>query len=173
MTDLHDEVQDWGVAALKRSDWSRGASWHRASSAVIPLMPVVGRTLPVFCWDTTAVTMLGALVFARSLEIGAAALITWLTWRAANGSLPRNGFAGVRTSVTLSSDAAWRIGHRAALRPTIVSAIATVAWCAVSLGVAPLRTPVAVLVAAGLLVGGALLSIPAAHRAVRQSLPES
>lgn len=113
------------------------------------------------------------MVFALALEVGSAALITWLTWRAASGSLPRNSFAGVRTSVTLSSDEAWRIGHRAALRPTIISAIATVAWCAVSIGLAPLRTPVAVLVAAGLLVGGALLSIPAAHRAVRRSLHDS
>jgi hypothetical protein len=115
----------------------------------------------------------GAMLFAMALEVGAAALVTWLTWRAASGSLPRNSLAGVRTSTTLSSEAAWRIGHRAALRPTIVSGIATVSWCTVCLGVAPLRTPVAVLVAAGLLVGGALLSIPAAHHAVRRSSPES
>ncbi|WP_065963146.1 SdpI family protein [Curtobacterium sp. UCD-KPL2560] len=113
--------------------------------------------------------MLGVLVFAMTLEVGGAALITWLTWRAANGSLPRNRLAGVRTSITLSSDEAWRLGHRAALRPTIISAIATVTWAAISISVEPLRTPAAVLVAAGLLVGGALLSIPAAHRAVRRS----
>jgi hypothetical protein len=130
-------------------------------------------TLPFSSWDTTVVDMDGAMVFAMALEIGAAALITWLTWRAARGSLPRNGLAGVRTTITLSSDEAWRIGHRAALRPTIISGIATVTWCAVSVGLAPLRTPVAVLVAAGLLVGGALLSIAAAHHAVRRSMPES
>jgi hypothetical protein len=115
----------------------------------------------------------GAMLFPMGLEIGAAGLVTWLTWRAASGSLPRNRLAGVRTSITLSSEAAWRIGHRAALRPTIISGIATVSWCAVSIGVAPLRPLVAVLVAAGLLVGGALLSIPVAHRAVRRSLHES
>lgn len=109
------------------------------------------------------------MVFALALEIGAAALVTWLTWRAANGSLARNDLAGVRTRITMSSDTAWQIGHRAALRPTIVSGVATVAWCAVSIAVAPLRTPGSVIVAAVLLVGGALLSIPVAHRAVRRA----
>ncbi|PZE80680.1 hypothetical protein DEI91_13980 [Curtobacterium sp. MCBD17_032] len=113
------------------------------------------------------------MVFAMALEVGAAALVTWLTWRAATGSLPRNSIAGVRTSVTLSSDEAWQVGHRAALRPTIISGIATATWCTVSIAAAPLDTPVAVLVAAGLLVAGALLSVPAAHRAVRRALPES
>ncbi len=100
-----------------------------------------------------------AVVFPMALEIGAAALVTWLTWRAAIGSLPRNSLAGVRTSVTMSSEAAWRIGHRAALRPTIISGLLVTAWCAISIGVPALRTPAAVLVAAGLLVGGALLSV--------------
>ncbi|MDM7892945.1 SdpI family protein [Curtobacterium caseinilyticum] len=115
----------------------------------------------------------GAVVFPMALEVGAAALVTWLTWRAANGSLPRNSLAGVRTSITMSSEAAWQIGHRAALRPTIISGLLVTAWCAISIGVPALRTPAAVLVAAGLLVGGALLSVPAAHRAVRRALPEA
>lgn len=109
------------------------------------------------------------MVFALASEIGAAALVTWLTWRAANGTLARNDLAGVRTRITMSSDAAWQIGHRAALLPTIVAGAITVLWCSVSIGVEPLRTPVSVIVAAVVLVAGALLSIPMAHRAVRRS----
>ena len=113
-----------------------------------------------------------AMVFALALEIGAAVLVTWLTWRAANGSLGRNDLAGVRTRITLSSDAAWRIGHHAALRPTIISGTITAAWCLTSIGLAPLRNPHSVLAAAGVLVGGALLSITVAHRAIRRASVE-
>lgn len=108
-------------------------------------------------------------MFALMLEIGAAALVTWLTWRAASGSLGRNSLAGVRTRITMSSDAAWQVGHRAVLRPMIIAGTVTVLWCSVSIVVAPLRTPVSVLVASVLLIGSALLSIPVAHRAVRRA----
>ena len=112
------------------------------------------------------------MVFALVSEIGCAVLVTWLTWRAANGSLARNDLAGVRTRITMSSDAAWQIGHRAALRSTVIAGAVTVLWCSVSIGVEPLRTPVSVIVAAVVLVCGALLSIPVAHRAVRRAAPE-
>jgi hypothetical protein len=112
------------------------------------------------------------MVFALALEIGAAVLVTWLTWRAARGSLPRNGLAGVRTRITMSSDVAWQTGHRAALRPTVIAGSAVVVWCAVSIALEPLRHPVSVLVAAAVLLAGALLSVPVAHRAVRQDSVE-
>jgi hypothetical protein len=114
-----------------------------------------------------------AMVFVLALEVGAAVLVTWLTWRAANGSLARNDLAGVRTRITMSSDATWRIGHHAALRPTLISGTITATWCLASIGFAPLRHPVSVLVAAGVLVGGALLSIPVTHRAIRRASLES
>ncbi|PZE64039.1 SdpI family protein [Curtobacterium sp. MCBD17_021] len=119
--------------------------------------------------DATVVIMAGAMVSALALEIGGAVLVTWLTWRAANGTLGRNDLAGVRTRVTMSSDDAWRTGHRAALRPTLISGAITVLWCAACIIVPALRTPVPVIVASVILVGGALLSIPAAHRAVRRA----
>jgi len=106
------------------------------------------------------------MVFALALEIGAAVLVTWVTWIAAKGNLPRNPLAGVRTSVTMSSEADWRIGHRAALSPTMISAAMTIVWCALSITIVPLRTPSSVIVAAGILVAGALVSVPVAHRAV-------
>lgn|GEM_PF-2893903 len=109
-------------------------------------------------------------MFALAVEIGAAVLVTWLTWRAANGTLARNDLAGVRTRITMSSDVAWQVGHRAALGPTIIAGIATVLWCSVSTGVEPLRTPVSVIVAAVTLLGGALISVPVAHRAVRDHI---
>jgi uncharacterized membrane protein len=113
------------------------------------------------------------MVFALALVIGGAVLVTWLTWKAANGSLPRNDLAGVRTRVTMSSDEAWRTGHRAALCPTVVAGILTVLWSLASIGFAPLRNPVSVLVATAVLLGGALLSIPVAHRAVRRCNTET
>lgn len=116
--------------------------------------------------------MSGPLVFALALEMGAAVLVTWVTWIAARGKLSRNALAGVRTPVTMSSEAAWRIGHRAALSPTMVSGAMTVVWCALSITIVPLRTPSSVIVAAVVLVGGALLSVSAAHRAVRRSSPQ-
>ncbi|WP_175470139.1 SdpI family protein [Curtobacterium sp. MCBA15_001] len=112
------------------------------------------------------------MVFALVLEIGTAVLVTWVTWIAAVGRLSRNPLAGVRTSVTMSSEAAWRIGHRAALSPTMISAAMTVVWCALSITIVPLRTPSSVIVAAGVLVAGALISVPVAHRAVRRASPE-
>ncbi len=111
-------------------------------------------------------------MFALTIEIASAVLVTWLTWRAADGSLARNSLAGIRTRITMSSEAAWRIGHRAALRPTIIAGAITVLWCSTSIGLAPLRTPLSVIVASVVLLGGALLSIPVAHRAVRRSTSE-
>lgn len=109
------------------------------------------------------------MVFASALVIGAAVLVTWLTWRAASGSLPRNTLAGIRTRITMSSDAAWRIGHRAAMRPTVIANSSVVAWCSVSIALPPLRHPVSVLVAAAVLLVGALLSTAVAQRAVRRA----
>lgn len=44
------------------------------------------------------------------------ALLLTLCSRAANGRLPRNQWAGIRTPATMRSDQAWMAGHRAALR---------------------------------------------------------
>lgn len=120
----------------------------------------------------SVVTMPGAMVAALALEIGGAVLVMWLTWRAATGQLGRNDLAGVRTRVTMSSDDAWRTGHRAALPPTLISGVITVLWCAVCIIVPALRTPAPVIVAAIILAGGAVLSIPAAHLAVRRAALE-
>lgn len=37
------------------------------------------------------------------------------------GRIPRNHFIGIRLRSTLASDTAWRAGHRAAVRPAVIS----------------------------------------------------
>lgn len=53
--------------------------------------------------------------------------VVWgVTAFGADGRLPRNGWAGIRTGATGASDAAWRAGHQAALpisRTTGVAAL--------------------------------------------------
>lgn len=69
----------------------------------------------------------------------------------------------------MASETAWRVGHRAALPPTVIAGAVTVAWCSLSITFVPLRTPISVIVASVVLVSGALLCIPVAHRAVRRA----
>ncbi len=128
--------------------------------------------LPFMLQGVSVVNSPGAMVSALALEIGEAVLVRWSTWRAANGQLGPNDLAGVRTRVTVSSDEAWRTGHRAALPPTLISGVITVLWCAVCIIVPALRIPAPVIVASVTLVGGAVLSIPAAHLAIRRAALE-
>ena len=71
----------------------------------------------------------------------------------------------------MSSDAAWRIGHRAALRPTAIAGAISVLCCLVSIAIPGLRHPISVLIAASVMLTGALVSIPAAHHAIRRASP--
>lgn len=91
------------------------------------------------------------------------------------GRLPRNHFAGVRTSATLAGDAAWREGHRVGSAPLIFAAVA-----ALMMGLAILPFVLAdevgsglalgvVAVQAVLLVGGATLYGFVADRGARRS----
>lgn len=54
-----------------------------------------------------------------ALLVAAGWLLSHLARRAAAGTLKRNQLAGIRTSVTLSSDAAWRAAHRAAKKDSV------------------------------------------------------
>jgi hypothetical protein len=51
-------------------------------------------------------------------QIAAAVVLITINRRAADGRLPRNASAGLRTPATMRSDRAWVAGHRAALRHT-------------------------------------------------------
>ncbi|MEX0784922.1 MAG: SdpI family protein [Dehalococcoidia bacterium] len=86
------------------------------------------------------------------------------------GRLPRNHFAGIRTSATLASDRAWEDAHRVGSAPMIFAAVA-----ALMVGLALLPFVLAdkigdefavviVVVQAALIVGGVLASAVLAHR---------
>jgi uncharacterized membrane protein len=89
------------------------------------------------------------------------------------GRLPRNHFAGVRTSATLASDPAWREAHRIGSAPLIFGAVAALmAGLAflpfVLAGEVATGAIAAVLLAqAALLGGGAVVSWLMADRAAR------
>lgn len=56
------------------------------------------------------------------LLVAAGWLLLRMARRAANGELRRNPIAGVRTSTTLSSDAAWRAAHIASEKDSSIGA---------------------------------------------------
>ncbi|WP_371611878.1 SdpI family protein [Streptomyces clavifer] len=65
------------------------------------------------------VTLIVTAVATGAGLVAAGWLLLHLARRAAAGTLKRNQFAGIRTSVTLSSDAAWRAAHLAAEKDSI------------------------------------------------------
>ena len=62
-----------------------------------------------------------------TVMVGAGILLIWSARAAASGRLKRNQFAGIRTSRTLSSDAAWQAAHVRAQRPTVIAGFVSVA----------------------------------------------
>lgn len=97
-------------------------------------------------------------------------------WMGLVGSLPRNHIAGIRTSFTLSSDAAWKATHRAG-GPYMV--FGGVAAGMVSLAFLPFAaagkvsvalTAVVAIVAAAILATTALLAWQVGVRAARREL---
>jgi hypothetical protein len=111
----------------------------------------------------------GALVLGTTcLLLGP--FVWWLTRLAANGGLRRNVYAGIRTSRTLQTDEAWVEGHRAAVPWTLGAAVVadTAGIAAVALVLSGRAQAAFVVGLAGivLLLGGLLLAVPAAHRAI-------
>lgn len=88
---------------------------------------------------------------------------------AAAGVLHRNRVVGIRTSVTLSSDDAWRRGHRAGLLPASIGSILSATFALVGLMVAGFSgTEMLAEVMVGcsiaaILVGGVWSTIRAGH----------
>ncbi|WP_203581479.1 SdpI family protein [Microbacterium hibisci] len=78
-----------------------------------------------------SLAMSAAILVTAVVLVGAGALMLWLARRGADGTLARNQLVGVRTALTLSSDAAWHAGQRAAA-PRITVA----GWGAIGGGVA-------------------------------------
>ena len=93
------------------------------------------------------------------------------------GKLPRNRFAGIRTSRTLASDDAWRTAHTSG-GPALV--FGGVAVFAVALAFAPIAFAgklgdtalvAVVIAAAGVLLGSVVASLLAANRALNARPP--
>jgi hypothetical protein len=101
------------------------------------------------------------LVAALALG-GCGVLVMWLSRRGRDGRLPRNQVAGVRTSSTLSSDAAWDAAHRASARATAIAGWGPItggAAAAVLVIVSPATEPVMITAAVVLLAGAGWLIV--------------
>ena len=88
----------------------------------------------------TALVIMSVLVGV--LLVGSGVLVITIAERAADGRLGANGWAGIRTRATRSSDEAWRLAHQAARKPTALGG-----WLMAAAGV--LSVPVAALFADG------------------------
>lgn len=55
------------------------------------------------------------ILLVCAMDVLVAVVVQWTTRAAAGGRLGRHGAAGIRIQATMSSDAAWTAGHRAAL----------------------------------------------------------
>jgi SdpI/YfhL protein family len=82
-----------------------------------------------------------------------------LSSRAANGRLPRNQWAGIRTPSTMRSEQAWMAGHRAALRLTPLYLLVTAIACAALLWAALYASTTAVVMIIGLGGFAALIAL--------------
>lgn len=71
------------------------------------------------------------------MAVGIGAILGVLAWGGVSGRLRRNAVAGIRTSGTMSTDVAWRVGHRAAARWLAIGSVVAVA-CGVAALVAAL-----------------------------------
>ena len=106
-----------------------------------------------------------ASVLAALVLVGAGLLVASVTRRAADGRLPRNVLAGLRTTATLRSDEAWRAGHAAARS---ASDAAGAVFALSGVGALLLRSaPAFAAVVLGGTLGVLVLSVVAARRAGR------
>lgn len=64
--------------------------------------------------------------FLAVVMLVSGAVLCYIGFRSARGQLPRNRFAGVRTSATMRSDEAFEVGNRAAAPLTIVAGVVAV-----------------------------------------------
>lgn len=97
-----------------------------------------------------------------------AVLTVLMTVLPARGVIPRNALAGIRIPSTMASDEAWTQGHRAAIVPTVVAAVASVIVSVVVTVCLPPDGPIQVLIPAMVLVGGAGIGMYAAGRAAKR-----
>jgi len=89
---------------------------------------LVAQRAPITSYEAT---VLMALVSALLVVSGAMAI--WAARKAARGDLGPNGWIGIRTGATRSSEAAWLAAHRAAERLTIAGGVSIIASTALAL----------------------------------------
>lgn len=107
-------------------------------------------------------------MIAAAAFIAAGVVLVVMSGLGAAGKLPRNGFAGIRTSKTTASHEAWNTGHRAAAGYTAAAAAASIAGGAAVIGVAHNDAAVGVVAigTAAVTVGLMALAVRRAHEAI-------
>lgn len=106
--------------------------------------------------------------------VGAGVLLIWSARAAASGGLKRNQIAGIRTSRTLSSDAAWQTAHVRAERPTVIAGVVSVATGLVALLPVQVEAAgIAVLTGCGVMLALVLYGARVGHRAAGDLPPRS
>jgi MFS-type transporter involved in bile tolerance (Atg22 family) len=106
-------------------------------------------------------------VVGASLLAGAAVVVAVVAILAAIGRLRRNAIAGIRIPSLYASDAAWRIGHRAAVLPTAGTALICIALAG-AVAADPRFAVAGTAVETAVLVVGVLVGTALAGRAARR-----
>lgn len=110
--------------------------------------------------------------------VAAGVVMVWLARKSLRDNLARNEVAGVRTRLTLSSDAAWYPAQRAAARRTAIGGVGAIAAGVLTPFALLLRLPFdptmvvaacVVVVGAAWMIGWALAGTSAAQRAAREA----
>ena len=91
-----------------------------------------------------------AVIFV--VMVGSGGLILWMAKAAAGGRLGRNPVAGIRLPVTMASDRAWLVAHRAARRPTEAAG-----WCSIVFAVPSVLPVPLVFAGASIRVGAVMM----------------
>lgn len=141
--------------------------WPAVALATLISIALIAGTFLVLPDSTNAAL---ALCFA-SIPIATWASMFFTSYAVADGSLPRNQFAGMRTRKLMASDQAWKIGHTAALDVTRRSAYWLLPATAIFLAMILVSPLVALLGQSALSVASFVLiwfALSAANHAVDQ-----
>lgn len=105
------------------------------------------------------------------LAVALSLMVVAVTFLAARGILPLNGFIGIRTRAVMRTEATWKAGHSSALPLTAGTSLATCIAAGVVLLVSPAeRLEETGLVATGVFVLGLLGAALVANRAAKVSM---
>ena len=98
-----------------------------------------------------------------------AVLVAVAVWLCSRGTIRPNHVVGIRTATFLASDAAWRTGHRAAILPTLIAAVACVVVTVIAaLDPALAEGNVALLINTTLVLLGVIVGAVVGTRAIKR-----